>query len=316
MVAECPAFGGLREDSKVVDVVKKVDVLEKSMNNFMKQQNEQMMLLRQSIQAPRHPINNVVQAVRDQEVFESPGKRKRAEENGMESGEARNASVVHESYASRAAENAGRNAGNKVPGIQPLGRKGPRRNSTVMYGKAKTGKDDGEEILCADVDLAVFGVSKDATKEQLKEFIENKGIAVVDIEKLTKAEEARTNTFRVKIKASEYDKAMNPDVWPYRVGVRHYIPPKRNPQNSWQQQSAQSGGRINPQQQRDHYGRQYQGQGQYPQHGNGRSSGAPGQAEHQQQQQPKVPLPGNQSDNGVGTHNRFTAEGFEQEVSN
>ena len=159
-----------------------------------------------------------------------------------------------------------------------------------MYGKAKTGKDDTEEMLCADIDLVVVGVSKDARKEQLKDFIMNKGICVLDIEKLTKAEEARTNTFRVKIKASEYDKAMNPDVWPYRVGVRHYIPPKRKPyQNSWEAQSAQAGGRINPQ--------QYGG--------------------HQQRQREAVPRPDAHGQHaGVSTENRFAVDGFEQECVN
>ena len=42
----------------------------------------------------------------------------------------------------------------------------------------------------------------------------------MEIELLTQHPEARTNTFKITIKPSDYDKAMNPDVWPYRVGVR------------------------------------------------------------------------------------------------
>ena len=123
-----------------------------------------------------------------------------------------------------------------------------RRRSASMYDSARTGKDGEELILCADVDLVVGGVSKDATEDQLKSFITDNGITVIEMEKLTKNEEARTNAFRIRVKASDFDKAMKPEVWPYRVGVRHYIPPKRK-QQTWQAQSAQSGGFINPPQQ-------------------------------------------------------------------
>ena len=47
---------------------------------------------------------------------------------------------------------------------------------------------------------------------------------------LTKAEvvnEVRTLTFRVAVKASEYEAALKPEVWPYRVGVRHYKAPRK-----------------------------------------------------------------------------------------
>ena len=34
--------------------------------------------------------------------------------------------------------------------------------------------------------------------------------------------DARTQSFRVKVKAEDYDKALNGDTWPYRVRVRVY----------------------------------------------------------------------------------------------
>ena len=107
------------------------------------------------------------------------------------------------------------------------------------------GKDDTEEFIAADVSLVAFGVSKDATPEQLKEFVEGKEVTVIGIEKLTKEDaETRTNTFKVVVKLSDYEKAMKPEVWPYRVGVRHYKPPRRNAQGmSWKQQSQQTGGK-------------------------------------------------------------------------
>ena len=115
---------------------------------------------------------------------------------------------------------------------------------SIMYGTARTGKDDAVELLAGDVSLVASGVSKDATKDQLKEFIEGKGIAVIEVEKLTRDDaETRTNTFKVVVKLSDYEKAMNPDIWPYRVGVRHYRAPKK--QNmSWKSQSQKSGGQV------------------------------------------------------------------------
>jgi hypothetical protein len=70
-----------------------------------------------------------------------------------------------------------------------------RRQSTLVFGVAKTGKYDTEELLAADANLVASGVSKDVTCEQLKEFIINKGITVTDIELISLAPERKTNTF-------------------------------------------------------------------------------------------------------------------------
>jgi hypothetical protein len=106
-------------------------------------------------------------------------------------------------------------------------------------------------------------VSKDATPEQLKEFVEGKGVTVIGIEKLKKVDaETRTNSFKGVVKLSDYEKAMKPEVWPYREGVRHYKPPRRNAQGmSRKQQSQQTGGNVNPQEQQQHHQRQQSGRG-------------------------------------------------------
>ena len=57
----------------------------------------------------------------------------------------------------------------------------------------------------------------------MKEFLVGKGINPVEVELLTKKEviaNVRTLTFRVAVKAAEYELSLNPEVWPYRVGVR------------------------------------------------------------------------------------------------
>ena len=103
--------------------------------------------------------------------------------------------------------------------------------------------DNVENILAANVNLVATGVAKDATANQLKGFIENKGTKVVEIELLTNHPEARTNTFKIAIKPGDYDKAMNPEVLPYRVGVRTFRH-KRQQQNSWANQAGQTGGNV------------------------------------------------------------------------
>ena len=45
------------------------------------------------------------------------------------------------------------------------------------------------------------------------------------------------------IKPSEYEKALSPDVWPYRVGVRHFKQKRKKPDHL-QNQFSQSGGHI------------------------------------------------------------------------
>ena len=121
----------------------------------------------------------------------------------------------------------------------------PRRPSALIYGNARTGADDSEQFLAADAELVAYGVSKDATEEQLKQFIISKGINVTAVKKLTTFEEARTFTFRVSIKVSDYEKALKPEVWPLRVGVRPFRPKRtNNPTQSWAQQSASSSGFV------------------------------------------------------------------------
>ena len=105
--------------------------------------------------------------------------------------------------------------------------------------------------MSGDVSLVASGVAKDCTEEDLKGFLAGKGINVVDVEKLTKPDVlpmVRTITFRVAVKAADYEAALKPEVWPYRVGVRHYRAPRRpatdRAESGWRGHSSQSGGSI------------------------------------------------------------------------
>ena len=141
-----------------------------------------------------------------------------------------------------------------------------RRKSTLLFGQAKTGKDNQTQLLAANVNLVASGVSKAATDSQLKEFLEDKGIKVTEIECMTYHPEARTNTFRVAIAISDYEKALNPEVWPYRVAVRAFRPARRDrEQKNMEYQFGRSGGVVNHQRSRDTQQQPQQQQQQQPQ---------------------------------------------------
>ena len=93
----------------------------------------------------------------------------------------------------------------------------------------------------------------------------DKGITAVDVERLTKPDvmdQVRTITFRVSVKAADYEAALKREVWPYRVGVRHYRPPRRADKmgSGWTGQSRQSGGNVTAENRRDTVGQSGGGQ--------------------------------------------------------
>ena len=169
----------------------------------------------------------------------TPNKRKRYDEEVV----AERPSSIEQTAPSYSTADRTRMNHPNIPGVSRLATSNignKQRRPSIMYGTSKTGKDDNVELLAADVALVAFGISKDATSDQLKQFVEGKGITVMNIEKLTRDDaETRTNTFKIVIKLSDYEKAMRPEIWPYRVGIRHYRPPKRQGL-TWEQQLEKS----------------------------------------------------------------------------
>ena len=148
----------------------------------------------------------------------------------------------------------------------------PRKQSTLLFGKSKTGRDNQTQLLAANVNLVASGVSKAATDKQLKDFLEEKGIKVTEIENMTYHPEARTNTFRVAIAIEDYEKALNPEVWPYRVAVRNFRPARRDrEQKSMESQFGRTGGVVHSQPQQAHQ-HQAHSQPQQPQQRQGKES--------------------------------------------
>ena len=51
---------------------------------------------------------------------------------------------------------------------------------------------------------------------------DNRSLELLECVKVSH-DDARTRSFRVKVKASDYEKAMSDQTWPYRVKVRQYM---------------------------------------------------------------------------------------------
>ena len=198
------------------------------------------------------------------EVFESPGKRKRQEEEAnsgrmdVDSREVEsNIEADKQAYSYAAMTKQSGFNGNQMAGIDPLQKqrdqqqRNHRRKSALIYGKSKNINED-EVYLAANVNLVASGVSKDAFADQLNEFLKQKGLNTVAIEKLTQHPDARTNTFKITVKPADYENALNPNIWPYRVAIRHFKPKRFQPQNSWQQQSQQTDGLVQDKPQHQH----------------------------------------------------------------
>jgi hypothetical protein len=363
MVARAPPLKGISDTSNFSDVVAKVKELEECLGHFMTKQGDQMCSLSEMVAAgvcQNKAKENVptVRLMKEQASNETPRSKKRRLEDEQHS-QVPSAPLAADvpghvddgqgpggsSYAAAAAA-ASAAPSQGINGITPINKPKLRRNSVLVYGKATTGSRDTEEILAADVELVAIGVARDATKDQLKNFIVAKGIEVLEVVKLTTFEQARTNTFKIKIKAAQYEKAMNPDMWPLRVGVRLYRQPRRDQNNgtSWSDQSDRAGGVINPPQQKRpqlHPRNQKQSQGQYqsqhqnmgnPQYPQQPAQGNPQYPQYQAQYPQLHPVYSQQSHGYAQydqqrqaqyppqqipfTQNRFEVTGFETNVCN
>ena len=107
----------------------------------------------------------------------------------------------------------------------------------ILHG---TSHDQSRDMtFAADIDLVAYGVSTKVTGNHLSKFIEDKGIKVLGCALLTKYEHARTLSYKVTIKACDYEKSQDPSIWPYRIGVRPFRTPKNTNINSSYQRSNQ-----------------------------------------------------------------------------
>ena len=292
----CPGAGSSSQTVPVQELETKIESLEKCMTDFMDYNKKQ-------IEALTAEVKKTVETRKTPEVPEitihspAPGKKRKTSEITVEA-EVYNTPAGGMAHARPSFSQV---AMTGVLPIQPLGRKSSSshpvttqmmktaiENAFISQEKSKN-KQKGRNVfrgnaaeaeassLAADVDLVASGVAKDARIKQMKDFLIAKGIDVMNVESLTKPElitegKVRSQTMKVTVKATHLEKAMDPSMWPYRVGVRHYRAPQRSRQGagdgSWASQSAQSGGRIEDRDSQSSVGSGGRGQQQNRRYGN------------------------------------------------
>ena len=98
-------------------------------------------------------------------------------------------------------------------------RKTWRQRLNILRG---TAVGDIEAPLSDDVHLVAYGLGKGTTNVQLSEWLKAKGVNIKSCDLLTKHEAAQSLSYKITVKASEYDKVTNPEIWPERNGVRRF----------------------------------------------------------------------------------------------
>ena len=155
------------------------------------------------------------------------------------------------------------------------------KGRSIFHGKAKPTENEKEtEVesnLAADVELVAFGVNKTAEPEHLMKFLAEKGIKVKEVKCLTnieliKEDKVRAKTMKVTVEAVDLEKALNPEVWPLRVGVRYFKAPSRRP-------APEEGGQAGEGGLQERQGGRGQGAWQGPWQGGSRQGGQ-GQGQH------------------------------------
>ena len=116
-------------------------------------------------------------------------------------------STEHHTYKDAVSNNITSNGRNV--GIVPT--------SGITYGSRPD-----ESNLAADVDIVVFGVDMNVSRDDVANYAMRYGIKVMKCELLTKWENARSNTFKLTINPKHVERALSSSIWPDGVGVRRF----------------------------------------------------------------------------------------------
>ena len=124
----------------------------------------------------------------------------------------------------------------------------PRRRTVVGTSDSIA---SGRKMKSPPADIFVWGVHRETTPEDIVNDLATSGIIITanDIQKKSK-NEATLCSYKISIPAADFQKALNPEIWPLRVKVREYFynSRKSKPQNQ-QHQNATQNGSENQQQQ-------------------------------------------------------------------
>ena len=272
MMGRCPSGWGQPDSPTSQDIMGKVHMLEEAMSSFMDQQRKQMDKVCQElatvrVMGPRTP------GLVNTNYLDSPSKKRKVcpegttaqlsyagatmsgvkplapqqEQQQLQQGQ----QLIHQGQGQVHYGQPHQQQQASMRVIQSLMQhqhgSTPRQQKNICYGTAKTAGEEGDiRHLAANIDLVASGVSKDCSEDDLKEFLKSKEINAVAVETLTRDEvlqNVRTKTFKITVTPAEYESALKPEVWPYRVAVRHYRAPKRT-DTSWSNQSGRAGGVV------------------------------------------------------------------------
>ena len=252
------------------DIIERIDILEKAMTNFMgktvkymedsKSQVEKLTetVIRSEPMTPRLPLMQVPgqETPKKRRMFfqqqpaamrppvPSPVVQQQPQYSSVVAGVSELSSQQQEQI--RSLQQLMNNQQKQLPKQQPA------RQKNICYGTAKPPTDSSNQtMLAADVSLVASGLDKECTDEKLKEILEEKGIKPVEVVMMKKPEASeaetrtwRTKSFKVTVKASELEKALMPEIWPYRVAVRYWRAERRPRQGGWDRQAGTSGGLV------------------------------------------------------------------------
>ena len=272
------SIGSVEPNASMGDVLTKMASMESCMAKFMDSSMKQMETLTEAVRDQKVTEPNVYKSV-NAKTGSTPGKKKPEVEgdNSTKEGEIEEEEIIineKESYASKTmagitplkrSQSVSKSQGSSqtnqllknvlIKMVESNSKQNEKntekpKRPLMFHGKATTSTDETvtEASLAADVDLVAFGVAKTAEPEHLEKFLKDRGVNVEKVECLTKLEliqenKVKSKTMKVTVKASEHEKAMNPDVWPQRVGVRYYKAPSRRPgQEEGGGQGAEGGG--------------------------------------------------------------------------
>ena len=284
MVLRAPRFWGKDKGEDISGVAAELKELKEAVVGFVKQNEKQMSELKQEVVnvtaviAKPKVISKHLERAQVPETPRTPGGSKRTRfefENDVE--------VVNEDDESlwtpvTYAQKAGAKKSEAAEALTKLLRESKSRTETqkeakndkvktkVIYGSAKPNTE--EVNLAADVSLVAFNVNKTCNKDHMKTFLIEKGIDVVDVIEMTREEvldNVRVKSMKVIVKANEFEKAMDPNVWPCRVGVR-----------IWKDKEAQKARYERWQERKEHTGGRSSGGGQNRSSGGGQNRSAGG----------------------------------------
>ena len=234
MILRAPIFWGKDKGDDIAGVAAELKELKVAMVSFMKQNEKQIDEIKQDIVtaiAPKPKVATRVQPLNPAKPLAEGEVSQRTrfnleDEVEVIENEYNEEDFIEVSYATKAATKNTTTAAEALVSLLTKSKNESKKKSDkpkmkVIYGSSKS-EVEGDS-MAADISLVAFNINKTCSKEAMKTFISEKGIDVVDVTDMTREEvmdNVKVKTMKVVVKATEYEKAMDPGNWPCRVGVR------------------------------------------------------------------------------------------------